>query len=170
MAEVVVRPVAAGEVEEFLDWFERYRAEHEPFGDYPDPFSRAEYRRALLEPAGRHFWWADLNGEHVGFGVFIIGPHWYRHDVTDAYIDDFYVASAARRGGVGTAVARAMLEECRRRGAHQVELQVLPRNPRAQAFWRSLGFGLESLRLAIRVDGASASPADSLEATHHAEA
>lgn len=149
MATIKVRSVSVDDFDQFLDWFERYWAEHEPFGDYADPFAREQYRLAMQNPAGRRFWWAELDGERVGFGVFIIGPHWYRQDITDAYIDDFYVEPAARRSGVGRAVAQAMLAECSRLGVHRVELQVLPRNTRAQAFWQSLGFGLESLRMAL---------------------
>jgi ribosomal protein S18 acetylase RimI-like enzyme len=149
MASVTVRPVADDEVEVFLDWFERYWAEHEQFGIYPDPFARDQYRLAMQNPAGRRFWWAELDGERVGFGVFIVGPHWYRQDVKDAYIDELDVLPTARRSGVGRAVARAMLEEIHGLGVRRVELQVLPHNERAKAFWQSVGFGLESLRMAL---------------------
>ena len=154
-SQVTVRPVEPAEIEEFLDWFERYWEELETFNDFPDPFSRSEYRRLLEHPEGRRFWWADVDGRHLGFCVFIVGPHWYRRDVTDGYVDEFYIAPEARRGGVGKAMGQAMLDEFRRLGVRQVELSVLPRNARARAFWASLGFELEKLKMALsRATGA----------------
>jgi ribosomal protein S18 acetylase RimI-like enzyme len=148
MDRVMIRAVAPNEVEEFLDWFERYWEELETFSDFPDPFARSEYRRLLQEPGDQHFWWADVDGRHAGFCVFTIGHHWYRRDVIDGYVDEFYVEPALRRGGVGRTLANAMLAEFRRRGVRRMELSVLPRNTRARAFWASLGFELALLRMA----------------------
>lgn len=159
MGAVTVRGVEPDEVEEFLDWFERYWAELETFNDYADPFSRDEYRHLIQEPGGHAFWWADAEGRHIGFCVFTIGPHWYRRDIVDGYIDEFYIAPDSRRGGLGTAIWRQMLAEFRRRGVRQIELSVLPRNTRAVAFWTSLGFGVETLRMALRPDGTDSPPA-----------
>jgi ribosomal protein S18 acetylase RimI-like enzyme len=151
-AAVSLRPVAAHEVEEFLDWFERYWQELETFNDYPDPFSRAEYLRLLREPGDRRFCWIDRDGRHIGLCVYIIGPHWYRRDVTDGYVDEFYVEPGSRRGGVGQAAAQQMMTEFRRVGVREVRLSVLRRNSRAAAFWAGLGFGDEMTRMALRLD------------------
>jgi ribosomal protein S18 acetylase RimI-like enzyme len=152
---VDVRPVAEHEIEEFLDWFERYWAELETFNDYPDEFSRAEYRRAVREAGERRFWWLDHAGRHAGFCVFIIGPHWYRRDVFDGYIDEFYVEPSHRRSGLGKSLANALLEEFRRAGVREIRLSVLRRNERAAAFWSGLGFGVEMTRMALRLDGSA---------------
>ncbi len=144
--------VANEETEEFLDWFERYWVELETFNDFPDPFSRAEYRRLVQEPGDRHFWWADLDGRHIGFCVFIIGPHWYRRDITDGYIDEFYIEPAARRGGAGRALATLVLDEFRRRKVREVRLSALRRNERASAFWRQLGFEVAMTKMALHQD------------------
>jgi len=153
--DVAVRPVASAEIETFLDWFERYWEELETFDDYPDPFSRAEYRRLLLEPGGKRFWWAERDGRPIGFCVFTIGPHWYRQDLTDGYVDEFYIEPAARRGGAGRALAQAMLAEFARHTVREIGMHVLRRNTRADAFWRSLGFGPAMARLALRQDGSA---------------
>lgn len=145
-----VRPVAEAEIEEFLDWFARYWDELETFNDIPDPFSREQYRRLLREPGDRRFWWAEHHGERIGFCVFIIGPHWYRQDVTDGYVDEFYIVPEARRGGAGRALAQAMLAEFRRHNVREIRLSVLRRNTRAAAFWSSLGFAVEMTRMALR--------------------
>ena len=152
MERVAVRHVAPEEVEEFLDWFERYWEELETFSDFPDPFARSEYRRLLEEPGDHHFWWADVDGRHTGFCVFTIGHHWYRQDLIDGYIDEVYIEPTLRRSGIGRALAKAMLSEFRRRAVRRVELSVLPANARARAFWTSLGFELALLRMALDGD------------------
>ncbi|HLZ70328.1 MAG TPA: GNAT family N-acetyltransferase [Dehalococcoidia bacterium] len=148
-AGLQVRPVASEEFEEFLDWFARYWQELETFNDFPDPFSREQYRRLLHEPGGRHFWWAERAGRRIGFCVFIVGPHWYRQDITDGYVDEFYIVPEARRDGAGRALAEAMLAEFRRHGVREIRLSVLRRNSRAAAFWSSLGFAVEMTRMAL---------------------
>lgn len=152
-ADVSLRAVEPREVEEFLDWFARYWRELETFNDYPDPFSRDEYRRLLLEPGDRRFRWIERDGRRIGLCVYMIGPHWYRRDVTDGYVDEFYIEPDSRRGGVGRAAALRMLAEFRRAGVREVRLSVLRRNSRAAVFWTNLGFGDEMTRMALRLDG-----------------
>ena len=64
----------------------------------------------------------------------------------DADIQTIAVAPSARRAGVGRSLMLAMLEEARRRGAHEVFLEVRADNPGAQRLYDSLGFR----RLAVR--------------------
>jgi ribosomal protein S18 acetylase RimI-like enzyme len=146
---LTVRPVAEGEEEEFLDWFERYWDELETFNDYPDEFSRSEYRRLLEQRESRYFWWADVDGRHAGFCVFTVRQHWYRRDITTGYVDEFYVEPEARKAHLGSELGRLMLDEFRRRGVQQVELSVLRRNERAIGFWTSLGFGMHMHKMAL---------------------
>jgi ribosomal protein S18 acetylase RimI-like enzyme len=56
------------------------------------------------------------------------------------YIADCFVAAEARRQGIGRQLVEQALEWCRRRGATEVELGVLPNNPTGRAFWEALGF------------------------------
>jgi GNAT superfamily N-acetyltransferase len=56
------------------------------------------------------------------------------------YIADCFVAAEARRQGIGRQLVEQALEWCRRRGAIEVELGVLPNNPAGRAFWEALGF------------------------------
>lgn len=55
-------------------------------------------------------------------------------------VNDFYVDSNARRHGVGTALATKLMAEARKNGADRIDLEVLPRNTTAVAFWKSVGF------------------------------
>ncbi|MFQ5417692.1 MAG: GNAT family N-acetyltransferase [Myxococcota bacterium] len=58
-----------------------------------------------------------------------------------AEITDLGVREAARRRGIGTALADAALAWVRGRGIVRVEVRVAAGNPAAQGFWRALGFG-----------------------------
>jgi GNAT superfamily N-acetyltransferase len=58
-----------------------------------------------------------------------------------AEITDLYVAPAQRRRGSGRALVAAATRWASARGAERVEVNVSPRNPEAQAFWRAEGYG-----------------------------
>ncbi len=55
-------------------------------------------------------------------------------------ITEIAVVPAARREGVGTALAHAALDWARALDVRRVEVRVAARNPAGDAFWRSLGF------------------------------
>lgn len=57
-----------------------------------------------------------------------------------AYIADCFVVPESRRQGIGRRLVKQALEWCRKRGAREVELGVLPDNPLGRAFWEALGF------------------------------
>ena len=55
-------------------------------------------------------------------------------------MDGLFVAKEARGKGVGTSLLSAIMAEARKRGYHQVRLDVVDTNPRARALYRDLGF------------------------------
>lgn len=55
-------------------------------------------------------------------------------------VNDFFVEPAARRKGVGRALAGKLMEEAKAMHVDQIDLEVLPTNVAAAAFWKSLGF------------------------------
>lgn len=55
-------------------------------------------------------------------------------------MDGICVAEAARGLGVGTTLLDAVAEEARRRGASEIRLDVIDRNPRARALYERRGF------------------------------
>lgn len=59
------------------------------------------------------------------------------------YLEDFVVAEAARRRGVGQALWSALLEEVRRGGYALLKWQVVDWNEPARAFYRKVGAELE---------------------------
>src|SRR5512136_2039539 len=55
-------------------------------------------------------------------------------------VNDFFVDPALRRKGVGRALAAKILEEAKAMHIDQIDLEVLPANAVASAFWKSMGF------------------------------
>ncbi len=55
-------------------------------------------------------------------------------------VNDFYVDPATRRKGVGRALAMKLLEEAKAMHVDRIDLEILPANAAAAAFWKSLGF------------------------------
>lgn len=55
-------------------------------------------------------------------------------------IHDFYVEPSLRRKGVGKALAKRLLKEARAMNVDHVDLEILPMNTGARAFWESIGF------------------------------
>jgi GNAT superfamily N-acetyltransferase len=55
-------------------------------------------------------------------------------------IQDFFVEPISRRRGVGRALVNRLLKESRGMGVDEVNLEVLPANSVAAAFWKSMSF------------------------------
>jgi ribosomal protein S18 acetylase RimI-like enzyme len=62
----------------------------------------------------------------------------------DAWIEDVYVAPAARRAGVGDALVARAIERAAQRGARRVELDCNERNAGALALYERHGFSARS--------------------------
>jgi ribosomal protein S18 acetylase RimI-like enzyme len=62
----------------------------------------------------------------------------------DAWIEDLYVAPAARRSGVGDALVARAIERAAERGARRVELDCNEDNAAAQALYARHGFSTRS--------------------------
>ena len=55
-------------------------------------------------------------------------------------INDFFVDPATRRKGVGRALAAKLMEEAKAMHVDQIDLEILPTNAAAAAFWKTMGF------------------------------
>lgn len=91
--------------------------------------------------------WALADGRRVGFLMVRI----YEDNAT-AYIHDFFVASDARRQGLGTEMWKELLSFLGDRGIVKINLSVLADNPAALSFWRKQGFEIIYHRLSKFVD------------------
>jgi ribosomal protein S18 acetylase RimI-like enzyme len=55
-------------------------------------------------------------------------------------VQDFFVEPHFRRRGVGRALACRILQEARDMGIDEVDVEILPTNSVAMAFWKSMSF------------------------------
>ncbi len=55
-------------------------------------------------------------------------------------VNDFFVDPATRRKGVGRALASKLLDEAKAMRVDRIDLEILPGNATAAAFWKSMGF------------------------------
>jgi len=55
-------------------------------------------------------------------------------------VNDFFVDPAYRKKGVGRALAARVLDEAKAMHVDRIDLEVLPANAGAAAFWRKIGF------------------------------
>lgn len=55
-------------------------------------------------------------------------------------LNDFFVEPTLRRKGVGRALAGKLLDEAKAMHVDQIDLEVLPTNTVAAAFWKAMGF------------------------------
>jgi L-amino acid N-acyltransferase YncA len=111
---------------------------------------RRWFREDVLDPAVVGAWTqdsnpraiaADADGRVIGYGAVEPGQGWSGHvgEIT------VMVAPDARRGGVGTTLARHMLIEALRLGLKKVVVEVVADERSAIAMFRRLGFEPEAL-------------------------
>ncbi len=67
------------------------------------------------------------------------GPPPIYAESSEVYLDELYVAPAARRQGLGTQLVHAVRHWGESLGAGRVRLQMMTSNPEAKAFWTALG-------------------------------
>jgi GNAT superfamily N-acetyltransferase len=61
-------------------------------------------------------------------------------EAEDCWLEDLYVADAARGSGLGRALVEAVLDRARARGCRRVELDVNDQNAAANALYAAAGF------------------------------
>lgn len=89
---------------------------------------------------GREIYWIEVDGKTSGLVMVRNYAGWPQGERGVAEIAEFYVAPEVRRQGVGSAAARLLLTEHRRRKTSVIKAPVLARNQPALEFWSALGF------------------------------
>jgi GNAT superfamily N-acetyltransferase len=94
---------------------------------------------------------AERDGQPVGFALYT-----FNYSVWTAargiFIEDIWVASGERRGGVARALMQALAQECEIKGYKRMDLNVLDWNP-ARGFYEKVGFKWIRNWLPYRVSG-----------------
>ena len=98
-------------------------------------------RAQLADPDAAVFVWEE-GGDLPGFCIVRIdrAPP-ILAETARVEITDLGVRPAARRRGIGRALAAAATGWARGCGVRRIEVQVASRNAEGQAFWRALGYG-----------------------------
>jgi len=85
-------------------------------------------------------------------GVVTVGQRQHFTGETDAYVGELVVAEGMERRGVGTLLMQAAEEWGRRRGLQYLTLETGAANSPAKAFYSSLGYQEEDVRLTKELD------------------
>jgi len=111
-------------------------------GVVPPQDWHARYLRRLGEEQGRgrHTLWGTAAAGRVGFAVLRLDADFVDPERRLGYIAEFSVFPRWRRQGWGRQQFTAVRGWFAARGCRDLELDVLPSNARAQAFWSALGF------------------------------
>jgi ribosomal protein S18 acetylase RimI-like enzyme len=95
----------------------------------------------------------EETGRILGYAYATLeGRNW--NDLLDACgkLNDLYVDPAARRGGVGRALAQETFASLKARGAPRVVLLSAWKNPEAHAFFEALGFRRTMLEMTAELE------------------
>ncbi len=97
---------------------------------------------------------AELEGAVVGIAVWFLSySTWTGRP--GLYLEDLFVAEAARGTGSGRALFRALAEEAEARGCARIDWAVLDWNTPAMDFYRAIGGRPQSGWQPWRIDGAA---------------
>ncbi len=124
----------------------------------PDPDAYAVVVRACLTEDNRKWFLAELEpGEPVGYALAVRrerpeSP--LTRSLVLVELEQIAVDPAARRQGIGAALAREVIDHARRLGVNAVELTVHAFNEEAQAFFTTIGFKNVMLRMSVQLDDA----------------
>lgn len=114
-------------------------------GAFRDWYGKSTPDHASFERSVRRILETE-NAEYLLAGTPAVGVAQVRYrwsvwtEAEDCWLEDLYVTDEARRGGIGRALAEAVLERARARGCKRVELDVDADNTAARALYASLGF------------------------------
>jgi ribosomal protein S18 acetylase RimI-like enzyme len=151
---VTLRPVPPTEYDDFfaiLAEYVRELDEYDPTAAY-DPWDPDTHRAAVLDDMeGRELLWIEADGERAGLAMVRVYPDFPDDSRDVAEIAEFCVLPAFRGRGIGTAAARAIIEDHRARGTHSIDASVLRDNGGALRFWERLGFIVRSVDTTLRL-------------------
>ena len=95
---------------------------------------------------------AEMDGEPVGFALYFFTYSTWE-GAQSLYLEDFFVTGDCRRGGVGTALFKALAREARTRGCQRLDWAVLRWNQLAIAFYEKLGAEVQDAFVGYRLTG-----------------
>ena len=136
-AAVVVRPARQEDVPDLISLV-RELAEYERALEQALA-TEADFTRDLFCPSPRvHALVAEVDGTVIAYAIYFLNySTWLgKHGI---FLEDLYVRQAHRGLGAGTALLRALAQECVDKGYGRFEWTVLDWNEPALRFYRALG-------------------------------
>ena len=95
---------------------------------------------------------AEDHGDPVGFALYFFTYSTWEGAET-LYLEDFFVPERCRRGGVGTALFRALAGEAQARGCKRMDWAVLRWNQMAISFYEGLQAEVQDAFVGYRLTG-----------------
>jgi len=133
---IEVRPVTADDYEDWLRLFRDYIAFYEE--QVPDDVIATAWRRLLAQDDNMIALIAIENGRALGLANLVFHRSTWAQDWY-CYLEDLFVAPAARGRGVGRALIEAVYAEADRRGASRTYWATQAKNTTARALYDRLG-------------------------------
>ena len=144
-----IHPISKPERSTFYDMLQRYLLEIAPHSPEVEALAKDDISFFEEEfPFGRpgwYQWWAQVEQYKVGFAHIILSDDGLGH--TYASLTDFYIDPAWRHQGYGRAVVEALRTWMKSEGVSRIDLSVRGDTPGAYAFWKAVGFQLDSYRM-----------------------
>jgi GNAT superfamily N-acetyltransferase len=98
---------------------------------------------------------AESDGEVVGTFALLIMDNLANGGVPSGVVEDVAVARAAQGQGIGRAMMRFALDECRRHGCYKMLLSSNIMRPEAHRFYEALGFEKHGYSFRVELDDAA---------------
>ena len=133
----------------FYDMLQRYLLEIAPRSPEVEAFAKDDLSFFEEEfpfgKSGRYQWWAQVDHHKIGFAHVILADDGPGH--TCASITDFYIEPAWRHQQYGRAFIEALRSWMKSEDVSRIDLSVRSDTPGAYAFWKAVGFQLDSYRM-----------------------
>lgn len=144
-----IHQIPQSECSTFYGMLQRYVLEIAP--QSPEAEALAKDDTSFFEeefPFGkssRYQWWALIEHRKIGFAHVILSGDGLGRSY--ASLTDFYIEPAWRHQGYGRAFVEALRSWMKRGGVSRIDLSVRSDTPGAYAFWKAVGFHVDSYRM-----------------------
>lgn len=144
-----IHPIPEPERFMFYDMLQRYLLEIAPRSPEVEAMAKGDIsffeEEFPLGKPGRYQWWAQVDNHKIGFAQVILAEDDLGHIC--ASITDFYIEPTWRHRQYGRAFIEALRSWMTSEGVSRIDLSVRSDTPGAYAFWKAVGFHLDSYRM-----------------------
>lgn len=145
---LTIHPISPHERAVFSDMARRYLLEIAPHSPEAEAMTKdnASFEEVFPFAAPGHFpWWAQVGLHQIGFALILLSDGGLEH--RSAWLTDVFLEPAWRRQGYGRAFIEALKHWMKSQNVSRIDLSVRSDTPGAYAFWKAVGFQLDSYRM-----------------------